>query len=242
MIDLAAGVPVCGFTGVNGAGKTLLACESAISDMSKGRTVYSTVQIDSPYGRTEPIRSLRQLLELTDCTVLFDEVAVIFSSRATGSLPNEVVALLQTLRHRKLTVRWTAPAWMRCDNLLRDVTQGLVNVSPMLRVMEADNPWPRPRLVAAGLLDTSTGKTDETPTKVLRRRLFRPNRLASWGAYDTHADTPMLGQHLQSGICVDCGGSRTRPKHDKARHEALELPWYDEDITLAARREIVGFE
>jgi Zonular occludens toxin (Zot) len=223
--DLVAGVPVAGFTGINGAGKTLLAVQSAICDLAAGRRVLSTVPIRSRWGDSEPLLSLRQLLELRDATVLLDEVAVIFSSRTTSSLPPEVVAFLQTLRHRGLTVRWTAPDWGRADILLRGVTQALVNVRPVLRVSDGTL-WPRPILVAAGVLDTSTGKVDETPTRVLRRRFARPRRLEAWGAYDTHADTPMLGRFTEGGTCPDCGGSRERPKHSEARHAELGLPWY----------------
>lgn len=228
--DLVAGVPIAGFTGVNGAGKTMLAVQSAIGDMSRGRTVYSTLPIRSKWGDSKPIVSLRQLLHLEDATILLDEVSVIFSSRSSQSLPAEVVALLQTLRHKRLTVRWTAPAWMRCDNLLREVTQGLVNVMPLARKHEKNNPWPRPRVIFAALLDTSTGKTDAVPDKVLRRRLYLPSRMEAFGAFDTHADTPLLGRHLQGGICVDCGGSQDRPKHSEARHAQLGLPWYPDDV------------
>jgi hypothetical protein len=233
--DLVAGVPIAGFVGVNGAGKTMLAAQSAIHDMALGRDVYSTLPITSPWGDTKPIVSLRQLLHLEDATLLFDEVSVIFSSRSSQSLPAEVVALLQTLRHRRLTVRWTAPAWMRCDNLLREVTQGVVNVMPLLRYNEKANPWPRPRLMLATLLDTSVGKTDAMPEKRLGWRLYRPRALDAFGAYDTHADTPLLGRHLQGGNCVDCGGSQERPKHTEARHAMLGLPWYPEDVRAPQR-------
>lgn len=232
--DVAVGVPVCGFTGINGAGKTMLAVSSAIADMSRGRVVYSTVPITSPFGDSRPIKSLRQLLTLEDATLLFDDVSVIFSSRSTQSLPAEIVALLQTLRHSRLTLRWTAPQWMRADTLIRGVTQGLVNVMPMLRHSDPTDPWPRPRLVLAGLLDTSTGKADSEPTKVLRRRIFLPTRLPGFGAYDTLADTPLIGRHLQGGTCVDCGGTRERPKHSEARHDHLGIPWYADDLLAPA--------
>lgn len=231
--DLARGIPVCGFTGVNGAGKTLLAVESAIADLQRGRRVYSTVAIDSKYGKSEPIVSLRQLLSLEDCTVLLDEVSVIFSSRSSQSLPAEVVAFLQTLRHRNIIVRWTAPGWMRCDNLLRQSTQAVVNVAPVLRVHGA-SPWPRPVVAMAGVLDTTTGATDETPTKVLRRKFLRPIRSVAFGTYDTLADTPLLGRHLQGGTCPDCGGTFERHKHSEARHADLGIPWFDDPRTVPA--------
>src|SRR3712207_430130 len=60
--DIVAGVPIAGFTGINGAGKTLLAVHSAIHDIAGGREVYSTVPITSPWGNSIPLTSLRQLL------------------------------------------------------------------------------------------------------------------------------------------------------------------------------------
>jgi len=231
--NIASGIPVCGFTGVNGSGKTLLAVSCAIADMMTGREVYSTVPIeyvDPKTGavyRSHPIVSLRQLLELRNCTVLLDEVAVIFSSRSSQSLPNEVVAFLQTLRHLGITVLWTAPGWMRCDNLLRQSTQGVVNVTPVIR-KHGKSPWPTPILAMAGLLDTTEGATDEAPTKVLRRSFFVPSRSRAWGSYDTLADTPLLGRHLQGGTCADCGGSLERHKHSEARHQDLGIPFYPE--------------
>lgn len=232
--SIARGVPIVGFTGVNGAGKTLLAVHCAILDMLDNRPVYSTVPIHymAPHGEllsSHPITSLRQLLTLTDATILLDDVSVIFSSRQTGSLPAPIVTLLQTVRHRRLTILWTAPGWMRADILLRSVTQALVSVRPMLRSSASDTPWPTPRVVAAGLLDTTTAKVDAEPDKVLRRAFYRPKGLLSWAAYDTHADTPLLGHAHLTGTCVDCGGSQERPKHTKARHETLGLPWYDDD-------------
>lgn len=228
IVDLAAGVPIAGFTGVNGAGKTLLLVNSAIADMARGRAVYSTVPITSSYGNSEPVLSLRQLLELHDCTLILDEVSSIFSARTTQSLPGEIITLLHSLRHRNITVRWSAPEWMRADTNLRGVTQGLVNVWPMAKVNDG-TPWPRPRFIMAGLMDTSIGKADATPTKVLRRRFVLPRRLPAWGAYDTLADTPLLGRRHEGGTCPDCGGSKERPKHSEKRHAELGIPWYEGD-------------
>lgn len=223
LIDVAAGIPICGITGVNGAGKTTLAVESALVAMRAGRTVYSTVQITSPWGDSRPITGLRELLELRDAVLLFDEVATLFSSRSSQSLPPEFDVLLQTLRHKGLSVIWTAPAWMRADNRLREVTQALVSVSPLLRRHDGTL-WPRPRLLMVGTLDTSEGAVDSAPTRVLRRRFVVPSRLAAWGTFDTHADAPTLGRRV-GGKCPDCGGSRPLPKCDASRHSELGLPW-----------------
>jgi len=224
--DLARGVPIAGFTGINGAGKTLAAVQSAIHDLSLGRDVYSTVPITSEYGDSKPITSVHQLLGLRDSTFLLDDVSVIFPSGSTGMLSEEVKVMLQTVRHKRNTIRWTAPAWMRCNNLVREVTQGLINVVPMWRYSDGVDPWPRPRFVLAGLLDTTEGKTDETPTRVLRRRLFVPSRLDSFGAYDTRAETPLLGERRVPTRCPDCHGTIDRPKHTAERHAELEIPYY----------------
>jgi len=233
-VSLSVGVPIVGYVGVNGAGKTLLAASSVARDLWDGREVFSTVPVRFFYGSTKPITSLRQLLEIRNSTIFLDEVSVIFSSRSSQSLPNEIVTMLQTVRHRGNTIIWTAPAWMRCDNLLREVTQAVVNVMPITRKNVRDDPWPQPRLVLATLLDTSQGKADAMPDKRLRMRLLRPQRLPAFGAYDTHADTPLLGKHVHSSVCVDCGGTETRPKHSKKRHDELGLPWTHEDELAAA--------
>lgn len=225
---IASGIPIVGFTGVNGAGKTLLATSCAIGDMSRGRDVYSTVPISSKYGDSKPIRSLSELLHIRHATLLLDEVAVIFSSRSTMALPGEIVLLLQTLRHSDITVYWTAPNWMRADPLLRQVTQGVVNVSPLIRQSNPESPWPRPLVIMAGLMDTTTGKADSEPERVLRRKLYVPTKMLGFGAYDTHADMPLLGAGRHSSTCSGCFGRMETPKHSRERHEQLGIPWYDD--------------
>lgn len=215
------GCPIVGFTGPNGAGKTLVAVTEAIADMRAGRTVVSTVQIDSEHGSSVPLTSLRQLLELEDCTVLLDEVAVVFSSRGSMGLAPEVEVWLQTLRHRNITVRWTAPGWMRADTMLRGVTQVLVTCHPMGKKRAAGVFWPRPLVILAAALDVHSIPQDATPEKILKRRVYVPQRLAGWGAYDTMADTPRVGHPRSGGNCPDCGGSRRAEPCTPDRHRLL---------------------
>lgn len=238
-LDVAKGVSIAGFVGANGAGKTLLAVQSAIADMSLGRAVFSTVQIRSLWGDSIPITSLSQLLAIHDATILLDDIASIFAAQTTGSLPPEIRILLHTLRHKRNTLRWTAPQWARADTNIRGVTQAVVSVSPLLRRSDPNDPWPAARLVMAGLLEMG-GKADAAPTAILRRRVYRPRSLVAFGAYDTHADTPLIGTPAQSGVCVDCGGSRVRPKHSRERHEALGMGFYDDELSAAS--DTVRFE
>lgn len=221
--SLIKNAPVVGFTGANGAGKTLVAVSEAIHDMSKGRRVVSTVQINSPYGSSEPLKSLRQLLDLRDCTVLIDEVSVVLSSRSTGSLPEEAVTFLQSLRHQGVTLRWTAPAWMRADVLLREVTQVSVGVTGVAKYTRRGAFWPTPRMILVGAMDCVGIPLDARPERVVGRRLWIPSRLPGWGAYDSEADVSRIGWAKQSGSCVDCGGSIARPKCDSARHADMGL-------------------
>lgn len=216
-------LPIVGITGVNGAGKTLLAVELAIADLKAGRPVYSTVPLSTPYGDSIPVRSLSHLLSITDATVLLDEIAVIFSSRSGSSVPSEVVTFLQTLRHRGVSVMWTAPTWRRADLLVREVTQAVVTVRPLMRRQVKDSLWGRPVVSAVGVLDTTSVAVDAAPDRVLRRRLWLPMRSPALGAYDTHADTPQVGRLIPGGPCPDCGGTRTRPKCSADVHMQLGL-------------------
>lgn len=218
-------MPILGITGINGAGKTLLAVELAIGDMRAGRPVYSTVDIASEHGDSRPVKSRSHLLQLQDCTVLLDEIAVIFSSSAGSgqNLPSEVVTFLQTLRHRGVSVIWTAPTWKRAHILLREVTQAVATIRPLIKRAEEDSLWGRPFISAVGVLDTTSVAVDAAPDRVLRRRLWMPMRSDALGCYDTHADTPQIGRLIPSGPCPDCGGTRTPPKCAPEIHEALGL-------------------
>lgn len=231
--DIADGAPVCGFTGINGAGKTLLLAQSVLHDLARGREVYSTVPIESEWGRTTAIESMRQLVLARNVTVAFDEIAVLFSSASSTSLPPEMEVFMDTMRHRGVTFRWSAPSWMRAHANVRRVTQVAVNVTPMMR--SGGGLWPTPRIILAGALDTTQGKTDATPTRIIRRRIYRPSTLEAWGSYDTHADTPLFAARSMAGHCVDCHGSRTRPKCSPERHESLGLPYFDPDSLMHPR-------
>lgn len=220
-----AGAPIVGFTGVNGAGKTLVAVSCIINDdLRRGRPVYSTVQIDSEFGSSIPLTSPRQLVELHDCTVFLDEVAVIFSSRDSLQTPREFDVMLQTLRHSNVTVRWTAPAWKRADVRLREATQVVVGCTVLGKRLRPGEFWPTPLSILAGALDTVSIGVDDTPERVLKRRIFIPQSLVGWGAYDTLAPTPKIGHPPSGGPCVDCGGMTSREKCSPERHQWLGLP------------------
>lgn len=222
---IAAKAPVVGYTGPNGVGKTLLAVSDCIVDMRAGRPVFSTVPVSSPWGSSEPILSLRQLLEIRNATILIDEVSVVFSSRMTGSLPDEVSTFLQTMRHQGVTLRWTAPAWLRADIQLRECTQVSVAAFALGKYTPKGKFWPTPRLVGAAAFDMTTVKLDAIPEKVIRgsRRVYRPKHLPGWGAYDSEADVSRIGWVRQGRVCVDCGGAVRQEACSPERHTALGI-------------------
>lgn len=220
---IVSDAPVVGFVGPNGAGKTLVAVSEALRDLSVGRRVVSTVPVVSPWGSSEPLRSLRQLLDLEDTTVLIDEVSVVFSSRATNGLPDEVVTFLQSMRHQRVTMRWTAPAWARCDVILRETTQVVVNVHPLLKFTRPGSFWPTPRLVLCGAMDTTSVGTDKDPDRVMRRRVYRPTSLPGWGAYDSEHQVSRIGWGRPQSACVDCGGKTPAIVCTPARHVELGI-------------------
>lgn len=223
--SIVKNAPVVGYTGPNGAGKTLIAVSDACFDMSLGRPVYSTVPISSPWGDSIPIKSLRQLLDVRDATILIDEVAAVFSSRTTGSLPDEVVMFLGSMRHQRVTFRWTAPAWARADILVREVTQVSVPVFPLGRRKIKGSFWPRPILIGAAACDVTGLAVDKSPEKVMfgSRRAWVPSMLPGWGRYDSEADVSRIGWVRQGGRCVDCGGVRKAESCDVERHETLGI-------------------
>lgn len=223
--SIVTNAPVVGYTGPNGAGKTLAAVSDACDDMRQGRPVFSTVAIDSPWGKSMPILSLRQLLDIRDATILVDEVASVFSSRATGTLPDEVVTFLQSMRHQGVTFRWTAPAWARADILVREVTQVSVPVFPLVRRRVPGEFWPQTVVMGAAAMDVTGLPVDKAPTKVVfgSRRIWVSSRMPGFGAYQTRADVSRIGWARQGGRCVDCGGAVRAEPCSVERHEHLGI-------------------
>ncbi len=222
---LLGNVPIAGVTGANGGGKSLVLVAEALFDLAHGRDVWSTVDVVLGDLRSRRIESLSQLLAVHNATVVLDEIATILPSGSAQSLPAEIRVLVQAARHRNVTLRWSAPAWGRAVIDLRQVTQAVVNVQPMGRrnVFKRAELWPEPLCSFVRVWDTIGVKLDSTPDKILRRRLLRLRACPSWGAYDTHADVPFVGFPDSSGVCIDCGGSRTRPKCSDDRHGLLGL-------------------
>lgn len=135
--------PITAFVGINGAGKTL----SAIAFAHKsGRRVLTNV----PGTAFEEWASLEDLTvpgAIRDTDVIMDEAGVMFSSR-NASRDGAFLALVQQLRKENARLFWTAPAYMRADKILREVTQMVVKCRGLASKYPDGAVWPQPRWVA----------------------------------------------------------------------------------------------
>lgn len=202
--------PIRAYVGLNGTGKTLLACHDALIE---GRPIVSTVALDSPVY--VPLRSLSQLADVHDCHVLLDEVQGLLSSREYSTLPSEVASLLLQLRKRKVTLAWTTPTIQRADTILREITRTVTVCKPVISRPQSGG-WPRLVLGRSityemssyvdfvdGNLRNKDGKI--VPPKPLNRAFYRPVKL------DVPYDSEQVVLNVavpNKGTCLTCGGSR----------------------------------
>lgn len=145
-------MPIHGYCGENGGGKSLAAVHDSLPSLEAGRPVLSTVRLldyrdprpcsgycDDPAAHWlpdggvhqkaadgyVPFRDYGQLLDFGGGDVLMDEVTGVASSRESQGLPYQVANFLVQLRRRDIALRWTTPNWRRADTIIREVT-GLV--------------------------------------------------------------------------------------------------------------------
>ena len=187
-----------------------------------------------------PLESWRQIPTLEGVTLLLDEISSVLPSRQAMSVPPQLVRVLNQLRKGDVQLGWTAPNWARCDVLLREVTQAVTVCRGAVpdrweRVSTGAARWNRPPL-----LDDNGAKVrpqrgwganrfftwitydavefDEftySAVKQVRpretRRYWRPRHEADI-AYDTLQGVDLLDHLDDVGVCVGCGGNRTRPR------------------------------
>jgi hypothetical protein len=187
------------------------------------RRVLSTVQLlDPATGDPHPLCDLftdyRQLLDLEHADVLMDEVTGVASSRQSQSLPVQVENLLVQLRRRDVVLRWTSPDFARADKVMREVTQHVTYCSgSMPAPRSADGRlWRERRLF---LWTTFAGSDFEDFTVSKRERLKPEARQWFWRpgceaerVYSTLAGVAALGVATDGGMCLHCGGQRSRPR------------------------------
>jgi hypothetical protein len=162
------GVPIMGYCGPNGTGKSAVMVYDTIPSLEHGRPVLSTVRLldyrnprpcDDEFCAYPshpdhlaahplyvPFTDYTQLLDWRDGDVLMDEVTGVASSRETSSMPVQVANYLVQLRRRNVALRWSAPAWGRADKIIREVSQAVTLTTAYLPRQAPPAPDGSPRL------------------------------------------------------------------------------------------------
>lgn len=233
------------FVGPNGGGKTLGAIETVvIPAWRRGRPVWSNLALN-PAGADcdpalfRPLVSWRQIPELAGCVLLLDEISSVLPSRQASTVPPQLIRVLNQLRKIDVECVWTAPAYARCDVLLREVTQAVTvctgsfpdrwqRVPDQRRLQRAhrdgagrrvlvDEGWQPNRLFSwqtyeAQAYDEFNILSAQKRLKPVQRRWYwRPSGLAQF-CYGTLDQVGLLDHLDDVGACIACGGHRARPK------------------------------
>ena len=215
--------PIHAYIGANGSGKSLAMVHDTLPSLEAGRRVLSTVRLldpatGEPHSAYERLTDWGQLMEAEHCDVLFDEVVGIASARESQGMPVQVANLLVQLRRRDVVLRWSAPAWARADKIIRECTQAVTVCRGYMTKHDPDAPrlWAPKRLfkwktfAAIDFDQASTGQIEKTPSG--SSSWFWGPSSAAFRSYDTLDSVERVGDVLDSGRCVHCGGRKTIPR------------------------------
>lgn len=207
-------------------------------ECSKGvRKVYSTVPLTLdkgiPHPLYVPLNDYRQLLTIEHADVLFDEVAGIADASASSSMPVQVINWQHKLRKADIRQRVTTPAYSRCALPIRQVAQVVVETRSFFAARSDGKLWRPRRLVLATAYD-AWGFEDFMASDGQRAKLRPMARALLWVPtcdavrhYNSWGQVLSLGHVTEGGMCISCGGGRSRPKcgceDDHADAEAHEL-------------------
>ncbi|WP_147107535.1 hypothetical protein [Nesterenkonia populi] len=220
-------VPIMGYIGLNGQGKTLAMVRDTLPSLMMGRRILSTVTIldpdtGQPHPLFEPFVSWDQLHDFRDGDVLLDEVTGAMDSG--DSLPKDIRRLLPQMRRRNVMIRWTGIDWDNSNKRLRQVTQavarckGLMKNHKVIRQQMQAHPdvapmWAPNRLFVVNTFDAQAitsgqqaGAMDEDrkhgrKARILNREIYWGPRSPGFQCYDTGAEVAQI-----TADCPTCGG------------------------------------
>lgn len=190
------------------------------------RLVYSTVPLLDDDGHDHPLyrpcTDYRQLIGIEHADVLFDEVAGVSDAADSSSVPPQLTRWLQQLRKRDVRLRVTTPAYSRCSKPIRQIAQVVVDARSYLpEVATPGRRWrPRRAMIyraydAFEFDDFTMAAASNAQQK--KGRLRAQARLGFWRPgceaerrYDTLAQVLALGDVDTAGMCMVCGGARSR--------------------------------
>ena len=250
------------FVGANGGGKTLAAVEMCVLPAWRsGRMVLANMalypeRLGYDAGLYQPLRSWRDIVRAGrclepepcepgecehsatagyGCLLVLDEASAALPSRQAGSVPPQLVRVLNQLRKRDVELVWTAPAYARMDVVVRECTQAVTVCTGLLpdrrpRLVEpgerrwrppvdpdgepAEAGWAPRRLFswvtyeAMSYDEFTLGKTAKLRPKA--KRLYWRTRHDAMHVYGTLEGADLLDHLSDSGACMDCGLPRKR--------------------------------
>lgn len=196
---------------------------TAVREGSTGvRRVYSTVPLTVSKGVAHPLyvplTDYRQLLHIEHADLLFDEVAGIADASGSASMPVQVINWLHKLRKADVRLRVTTPAYGRCALPIRQVAQVVVEMRSFFPARAEGKLWRPRRLILATAYDAF--EFDDFVASEGQRARLRPRaRALVWvpssgalSAYNSFGQVLQLGHVNEAGMCVACGGTRSRPR------------------------------
>jgi hypothetical protein len=186
------------------------------------RLAYSTLPLlDDATGDEHPLfRPLidyRQLVEIEHADVLFDEVAGISDASDSASTPAALTRWLQQLRKRDVRLRVTTPAYDRCSKPIRQVATLVIDCRSFFPEASSTGRLWRPRramwLQAFDGFDFATFEKNsgERQSTMARQFYWRATGRAQ-NSYSTLAQVTALADVTDAGMCMACGGGRSRPR------------------------------
>ncbi len=204
------------------------------------RPVYSTVPLTVskgvPHPLYVPLTDYRQLLSIEHADVLFDEVAGI--ADASASMPVQVVNWQHKLRKADIRQRTTTPAYARCALPIRQVAQVVVECRSFFPSRKSGILW-RPRRVVMATAYDANAFDDFMATDGQRAKLRPLARAVMWvpdlpalGWYNSFGQVLSLGHVTEGGMCISCGGGRSRPSCACEEDHADAAPGELEVVTV----------
>lgn len=210
--------PLQGFVGMNGGGKSALAVDTVLRQAAEtGLPIYSNIALNAPEFDVRRVRGLSDLLEISYCHILYDEIASVAPARDSMAQSPAIVLRLASLRHQHATLVWTAPVLEDVDVKIRRVTQQITAVKAVYGRKVVGEPWPETRLSFAKSYDfrSELTVTINTDTRVTDTGFLRLAGLRL-DAYDTHEDVELVADHA---VCLDCGLPKRR-EYCKGHHHS----------------------
>lgn len=141
-----------GFVGLPGSGKTYLLAKKGIDDLAKGKEVYANFSLKGAKrftSLTEVIAIIKTKLlakEKINITILIDEINLSFPSRMWNKVPGWILYFFSQTRKFGLDIYYTAQALARVDKVIREITNFVWIVKPVLfgwrrarKIMPEDN-------------------------------------------------------------------------------------------------------